>query len=251
LQIAVHAYRHPTTEHQISVVGTAHIGDDHYYRQVAEFVSAREAEGAVVHYERVRKGAGEQMADFTGPERHVLDIFRALATGQRRLGMFLGLTHQFARLTPRDEWLNADMTDLELIRALGVDGAPRRVPPVDELFDELERAPWWFAAGFRTLVRALLRLATWSAPRLRWRNRWPDSRIVVDARNQLAVQAALSAPQDRPLVMIWGAAHLPGIGALLAASGYARTETRWFTVLGGPQRRVRQIAEQPGLNLSG
>ena len=53
--------------------------------------------------------------------------------------------------------------------------------------------------------------------------------IVGHARTLRAVQAARE--ESRDVVMIWGAAHLAGIDALLSNAGFTRDDTRWLTAI--------------------
>jgi hypothetical protein len=241
LQTPVLHYQHPVTRHRIVLVCTVHIGEPAYFAELFALIRDERRHRALVHYEALRKPSPEEMATATAEE---LAALRALAmvTSRRQVGIFarcLGLVHQSARgaLRPRPQWINTDVTRLELVRLLGAGVDPTGMGGFDELPDILNELP----ARYSAVVVALLRWLIILGPRVsrfaqlpgahRSSRRWLREDALVDVRNDVAVRAALAAPRSRPLVMIWGLGHGPGIGRALISQGYLLTSTTWHTAV--------------------
>ena len=217
LQTPVHRWRRD--DQAISLVGMVHVAERDFYSRVQRFADDAAGQGAVVHYERVKPH--DPAAVLTGCERKLLPPpGEAPQPWMRTLARTMGLTYQLDGLTVRPEWQNIDVDRLTAIRSMGPKAARRLFEQPDFIDDLTELSPDWqrrFGDALRFTVRGLpmLRLMPVSLTLGR-----PATRMVEDWRNVLAATAALDAVAQQPVVMLWGAAHLAGMGDIFEANGF-------------------------------
>jgi hypothetical protein len=241
VQTAVNTYRNANTGHDITIVGTMHIGDATYFRKLSALVSAAQSRGAVVHYESTGEVTDAERQGLSDEELQALKAIEGMDVLQKRLPRFLGLIHQCDSWSRRPEWVNTDMSTVELIRALGVKRLPTGPPDAEkmnEMFDWLGCPcciPPVVSRSLASAVRFVLRNVSWLTPLASLMRgpvaAWLSKSVIIGERNKIAVAAAVATPRDHPLVMIWGAGHLPGLGRMLKTHGYALCSTDWFTAL--------------------
>jgi len=241
LQTPVVTYRHRSTGR---LVGMMHIGVPAYFEAVAATVADLERAGAVVQFEGVRPPTAEELADATDAELAAVARFDEFVAFVTAISGTLGWVVQRAEegLPYPDRWTNVDMDVLQLVRLV--------TPPV------IERT-LGKSAGTATLLgehsvetsRALLslalRLAMSPAPAAAMslaggrdgrRDRRALQASVLDGRNEVALAGVKAAGRTDDVVLIWGAAHLPGMGEVLRAWGYHQTSVKWLSV--GPVMKV-------------
>jgi hypothetical protein len=228
LQTAVHTWTRNDDRRTVTLVGTVHVADVAYYRTLDTFITTAEADGAVVHFEAIGHTDDDVFDLLTDHEREALKAFDRMSSVMDRLGVVVELTHQRDGLKRRDDWMNTDVTTLDLVRMLG----PSKIIAMtgDASLDRLDEfAEHWLARWFvRWLLRNLGHVS-WLAGRL---GRSPlDSRMVLDWRNTVAATAALATPADGHVVAIWGSEHLPGIGELLVRNDFILDRVQWFTAI--------------------
>ncbi|WP_432947585.1 hypothetical protein ACQPXM_11310 [Kribbella sp. CA-253562] len=212
-----------------TVIGMVHVADAAFYREVDRIVTALHEQGATVQYESLRPPVPEDR--MTSNERELVRRFQSNNTRSFLAAMLgLDLQHQNAlRIQPW--WVNADISLLEFLRAL---------PDPERFVTRLESARIGLndpqeQRQLRTTARFLIRhlpLFTIALRPLEWirRNRRAERRVILDLRNRSAASAILAAGGD--VVAMWGANHLPGIGAILHDQGWRRVDTQWNVAVG-------------------
>lgn len=240
-QTAVVSYAHPVTGQAVTVVGTSHIADSGYWRHISALIGGLEDTGAVVHYESTRLPTVEERVYLNPKEILALENLEVMADLQKLMADLLGAVHQHAGLPPRAGWENTDFTVVEMIRALGSENIPTFPPGLDVVgwmrsmleTSRLPLAKRLCVRVFSLFLGLILRFYPFVMPALEvvTGERWNSFRknVILDDRNRVAVGAATRA--GRPVVMVWGAGHLPGIGALLLTQGFVCCSVRWFTAL--------------------
>ena len=215
-----------------TLVLTAHLGEAGYFEQLAAAI--RRAPGQVFFESvRTRDPDPEHWRD---PRHRLLrrlrtDVYRELAA----LGPF---AFQGDALVPGEGWVNADVDCCEFAEELGRARVStlRYELAIDALSGMLKSARTGNRGAARQ-VELLLRygLLVIGLPGvfdvlrlLPANNRF--QRVAADWRNQVAV-AKVMAEGKGDFVLIYGAAHGPGLIALLRERGFRETERRWLTVL--------------------
>jgi hypothetical protein len=224
VETVVRVFEAPDTGRRLTLVATMHLGDATYYDALSRLLADLAAAGADVHYERIRRADD---ADLTEEERHRLDGVQASGypVGLAAFVGALGLELQGDRLALPAGARNVDVSDVELLRALGWDRYRRLVEPPAVNIDE--RAAPLARPAFRFLLkhgRTIDRLRALSAT-----NR-QASRFMIGERNRVALNEALQPSAQGDVALVWGAAHLPGMARELRRHGYRLQSERWLRV---------------------
>jgi hypothetical protein len=186
-----------------------------------DVVKDLESRGAEVHYEQIK-----------------IDVPKPVEAGvdYAAVAKYLGLVDQFSGLTYEDTWKRTDMLLSEVLAHVvpaehtvcdcGCEPADHE--PVNQVGAYIANRP--MTPRKQRLARKLLAIILPVAARVKSRGSLgaPPS-IVLNHRNQIAAQAAITASGD--VVALWGAAHIPGIGKLLREAGFTRTKRSWATAI--------------------
>jgi hypothetical protein len=235
VQTPVRQFTHPDTGRTVTVIGTCHLGELDYYRGLREVIDKLEANGAVVQCEGANIEPDLDNAD--EQEREVLlDMRRAAKLLARRLTE-IGWVDQHTGLGYPPSWQRTDMTNLEIIRGLGLPLARKQARK------SLSRVTWPDGSR-RGPLRLALQVALFfglgcnDVVLLRSTHHEQADAIVIASRDMTALEAV--AATDTDVVMIWGLAHLPGIYSGLTDLGFEETGVpQWHTVV---QERPSMIA---------
>lgn len=246
IETAVVRYTSPVRK-PITVIGMQHIADASFYDTVAEEIKALQGEGAVVHYELTGPGSDEELEQLP---RELVGLVRELrengerrrAEGAAKLSDLLGLASQhrlYDQYADTEGWENHDFTDAQMASYFGVRSMRKMMESSTSMMKMLdqddERVRRWSAKIMLFLIRhinvlyPLTNLVTSLRPR-----KAAEQAIILDMRNSVAVNAALKAAEERPVVMPWGAGHIPGLTDKLAEYHYRVDEVRWLTALRRP-----------------
>lgn len=232
LQTPVHEWRRDGQ--RIRLIGMVHVGEAEYYRRVQAMLDAADRDGAAVHYEGVRPQPAD--AELTAWEREILPGPDAPPRPwMREVAALMGLVYQRDALTMREHWHNVDVDRLTALRSMGPEAGRRlfeRSPAfLDEIGEMSDGARHFLAGALRAVARtmpATHRLVPASLTLGR-----PAMRMVEDWRNILATTAALREVHGRPVVLVWGAGHLSGMGDILKTNGFRLAEpVVWLDAIG-------------------
>lgn len=228
LQTAVHRYLHQDGR-TVTLIGTRHFAEQAYWDSIRETVARLEAGGAVVQCE----GSGLRGDENTTlEEKEVLAELRRLAVLERQRIAEIGWVHQAHGLRYPAHWQVIDVSGLEVLRRLSR-------PQIEKMLDVKRRMYDWpdedTRHGARTVrkLRNGLRLAL--AVRMRFQEtdrvvtrRGPADAVLIDHRNTVALAGLDNTGRDT--VLLWGVAHMPGIGAGLGQRGFSRCgDVEWRT----------------------
>ncbi|MFE9748266.1 hypothetical protein ACFYOT_25450 [Saccharothrix saharensis] len=220
-------------DHTIVLVGVSHVGELSYFRTIAQVVASYLE--ATVHYERtVREDPPPPTTDRE---------WIRLEASRRSSRLVLRWAAEIADLgtqhgLPVDGWRNVDIAEVDLVRMCGRRGlAWFRIPGLHVQVDHgsllTERQRRVLGHVARLL---LVHTATWG----RWLMSPMARRAVVHWRNAHAVSHALRAVHSGPVVLIWGAGHLAGMGQLLRHNDFRLESVRWLRAVG----RTPSVCEQ-------
>lgn len=224
VESVVRVFEAPGTGRRLHLVGTMHLGEAAYYEALSALLADLDAGGTAVHYERIRRADD---ADVTPAERQQLDAVesRGYPAGLDAFMAVLGLELQGERLALPPGARNVDVTDVELLRALGPERYRRLVARPAAALDE--RAAAVARPLFRLLLehgRALDRLRSLSARHRR------IQRFMIGHRNRVALAEAVRSLEAGDVAVVWGTAHLPGMARQLERVGYRLRAEAWLTV---------------------
>ena len=210
--------------HTIVLIGMSHVGELAYFRTISRVVAAHP--GATVHYERVVRE--DPRPPLTDRE------WTRLEASRRSSNFVLRWAAEVADLGTQhglgvEGWHNVDVTEVDLMRMSGrmfsrlaVPGVSARIDHGSVLTDRQRRV-------LGHVVRMLLvRIAPWG----QWLMRPTARRAIVQWRTVHAMSHALRAVHDGPVVLVWGAGHLPEMGDLLTHNDFRLTSVRWVRAVG-------------------
>lgn len=216
LQSAVVRYRHGPSGRVVTLVGTMHAGERAYYERLHALVAGLAAAGATVLYE---EGDGPAPGQAQA----------ATASGQPAPG------NPFSTAIPYRHWVRQP---LRL-------GSPSAQRPKGVTFTAADWSAWVAGLGVqaqrpKAATRAddcpawvaglgvLTRLATLDRFGLMARMILGDKhREIILERNRAALAAL---PPEGDAVLVWGAAHLPGLGVSLRKAGFRRRSAEWVSI---------------------
>jgi len=201
---------------RIILVGTMHIGEARYYAELSQMVNNLGV-NSCVHFEKVIP----DLSDASMLEKEVLERIDLSALGMtlREFASPLGWSYQLDEFMLPNSARNHDITAVELLRGLG-EKRLREIVASKELF-----SPDKSIAEVGSLLRRTLRLSPITLRVLKI-TRSPIYRVLIRQRNIHALrQALVDIEEYDTIALVWGAAHLPGMGQLLAQNGY-RCESR-------------------------
>ncbi len=156
-------------------------------------------------------------ADGTVPGRKILET---LVIHE----IFGDLVHQTIALPNQKHWRNVDLTVEELLEHSDDPAALEKlISPNLAVHDRRS------ATTVGALMRPVLVPALSLAGRFADAGRIAHEHAVLDLRNELVLDAVLTADHDA--VLLWGAAHLPGMGRILEAAGDELAARTWRPVM--------------------
>lgn len=202
-------------DREIKVYGVVHLAPQEHWDDLGRRLGGDEERGAAIHLEGVQR-----------PSSPVLGTVRLLAASlQQTYGlaekMLPHLVHQKVGLTVPMTAERVDLRAEEVARAIPVHGRLGLA------------AQWLLSKGVQRLPEGLLvdigkemEGGFGESRRSSILSRGTNA-AVLDLRNLWAISHALEEAHHRDVVLVWGAAHLPGMAALLGEEGWRIEETSW------------------------
>ena len=215
LEVQSLTLRHPLTGHIVELIGVLHVADPSFWRLLNAHMRKRTMQGYAVHYELI---TGTSITKDRGGKMmlHMSAAMRALVAKAKEAG----LMYQLEAISYPEDAINTDMSKDEVRQAFA------KVPFWFPLQMRLARTLFGLlpATDFRRMLGEMLTKP--GSPSLA--SGGIDNAVILDARNAIATRYALGS--TRPVVAIWGAAHVAGIAANLQAAGYQIREQIWLPV---------------------
>jgi len=206
------------------------VGEPGYYEQLQALIDGLEAGGAGVHCEGASVGRCGIPAEVSAEEQTVLDeLARCRELTSTRVGQVFGWVHQHCALPIAATWRVTDLHYVEVMRLTGTAALLHQTRRANRVMDWPEEDPM-APHRLRLSVAVSMRAQASNNRLLRRAFARRTDRILVGHRNQIALECLDQEPADRDVVMLWGAGHLPGLGAGLATRGLVPTENTWYRV---------------------
>lgn len=234
VELPIRLYRHPQTHQEVILVGMIHAASAEYYRFLQFLIDSYEQEGFKILYERVKPMTDNERAQLTTPQQQMFRQFVLFRDIIAELVGHVGLSHQLEAMDYRDTWVNTDISSYDLAQKLSGDQM-LDLPDGAELQDITDMVPQIVSSLKRplSLIVAYPLLAS-PLVALSWlfsRRSKGVKRVILDYRNHYAYKESKPFMAKGSVVMMWGAAHLPGLDSLLQADGYQHTSTVWIPAL--------------------
>lgn len=213
---------------QVVLIGMIHVAPEAFYRKVRFLLEDYDERD----YRILIEGMGRLEGDDFGLrefDRGLLEHYEKLRDRSILINTMMaeatGMVTQLAAFPDWAQWERADLSALEMMRLRGM----QPIPPMDERI---------IAAFAEFLAKPRAQSAIYSFVKLMPRvlaALWPLNSmlgsLVLHHRNRHAVLKALETPANA--VLPWGAAHLPGMGKLLAQNGFALENRTWLLAFPG------------------
>jgi hypothetical protein len=223
VRTAVWTLVHPATGRTVTLVGTMHIGDATYFRNLSELLAGLAAGGTEIHVEGIARRNGDCRNEWEEDRLAEADTWGDAETAGAAVRV-LALESQGVHLHLPEGTRNIDLSHAELLRRIGWEGYRRLFAVQPETTA---------VSAFGPVVRGAIRFQLRHARRLeglrslRYRNRRVN-RVVIGERNRRAFDGATEALLRGDVALVWGTDHLPGLARLFMAAGYRLGAEAWF-----------------------
>lgn len=206
----------------VEMVGVVHVARPEFWRYANQLLADRSKQGWDIHYESVGPLTQESRQTLSPLELRLFECFSVMVhEGHDILGS-PRLVHQKDAMRLPPNAINTDVDYATFIKtfaaSLGKD--------LEMTIDAIEKT----MPVFRKIPPFIMKtgsIVAMSAGALRPKDK-ALNQAVLDDRNNVALRA-LEAAGGKHTVMVWGAAHLPGMSLDLHAKGFRLLSSKWVT----------------------
>lgn len=237
IKTSIRTYKQQRNGAKVTLLGAIHLAHDrHYYPTLQQIMDDRSQEGAVVHYECVRKASPQETqavidrGDATRIMRRIRQIKSVVSLPYQFMdGM--GLVTQKDHIALRDHWENHDASVIDLAQRFNTTSLAAMSAIGRLAATAIKHAP--------SELRAAKMLEVLSSPpeatskNFLLRHLRPT---IVDYRNDYALNAYDELQQAQPgrdAVLFWGEGHGKGLGEGLEARGFTQIDEQSVTAFHG------------------
>jgi hypothetical protein len=215
LETRIQTYVNNYDKH-ITTVGAMHAATEESWRELINYLVAAEKDGAEIHLEGVQPAEGTTEDEKTG----IAALLSLMALG-RSVAELTGLQYQKDAFVNAPAWKAHDVTVLDVVRKMNkkillyianIGSEDIRISPSKALWSLRNIHILSFFGSFIPLTRQIV-----------------GSEGILHQRNYFATEAAFNTQSD--VVLVWGAAHLPGMDKILRRNGYRRESTEWRVII--------------------
>lgn len=225
LQTALVHLRHRQSGRRVRLMSMIHIGEAVYYTRLNEILA--EHKGLVL-FEGLGQLSEDEIAALTPDERKVYDTIAPLNAAYRTFAAALDLVAQpDALMKPEANWVRADLPLKRLLKLWAERRLPL-LPAMEAAGKALDSVMFKRTARFlllqEPLILGVFRLVRGASPGI-----GRLSTLLVDERNEAALQAFDATPAEQDVILVYGAGHVPGLLTALGKRGFRETGCDWFT----------------------
>jgi hypothetical protein len=229
LQTAVTTLDRSRSKRTVTLVACIHIGLPSYFDELNAIVAAHKG---TVLYEGIGSLTPEEIAELTPEERAIFERLSPLHELYEKLATPLGLVFQGKALHyDREHWINADIPLRRLIAYWKDVKAPPL--PLEKLTGELLENESSRRLAVQLLLQEPLILSTFDSVRSWLPPLRRMSDVLIEQRNQAAIEAFDRVDPDENVLILYGAGHMSGLLDALRERWYWRKEETWHTALRG------------------
>lgn len=233
--VPIREYQRDRDLTSVALVPMVHWADPQFYEEVKKYVAYRESdEGSGVHYESIDLPPEELNQAVTDKELGLLAkiaVFGTGVSGSSTKKMFegAGLVSQLEHIKPGKHWERHDVSLTDLVRDLGV--RETIYPHLSNIIGRVVTvAQTQRGKNPRAQIISSINKSIRQAEGLEEKDGfadWLDGDLeyeVIGKRNAIALKAVAQHLQNHPtkpnLTLLWGAAHMNGIGDGLLDMGF-------------------------------
>lgn len=237
LRAPLQTYSHPETKSVVMLFGMIHVGRPEFYHKVGTLLDETAQRGHVTHLEGVRKATQEELEAQSFLVRKKVRHLARIASGIYPWFKGTGLISQKEGLERRPTWITYDAPDIEVARRISLRTLATMsmlMTTIDTFMDMLE--PDQRTEFALKMVHGLVENGTqFHQTSFRRRLLLGDmTSSVLGYRNGVALAGLdheLAYDPETNLNLVWGAAHLPGLGEGLKQRGYQQTDEQLLDVI--------------------
>jgi len=212
----VQEYTHRISGKRITTVGVMHAATDASWSELIDFLKEKENQGAAIHLEGVQEAVGR-----TDYERASINTLTSLMMLGKKIANLTGLTYQTDAFANAPRWEKHDVTKLDVVQKMSQKTLKVLGQVSAEDITISPRKALWSLRNMH-IIAPLGNLIPFTRGII-------SSEGILHQRNRFAVSAALDT--DRDVVLVWGAAHLPGMDRILRDAEYDRSAHSWRLML--------------------
>jgi hypothetical protein len=223
--------RNESAGKEVILIGTIHMAEANYFSGISHYLDSLDQQGVPVLYEMVKPISEEEESKLTELQSNLYQQMKSSAEVMKKIApRLLGLQYQLEGVPLKENWINTDMSLLELLGEMecqGVKSLPFNSKTVIKATPEDEAIIRYlinFVIGKMHLLEPLEMVFDYlrTAPMKKYYH------IILHGRNEVALQGIRTQLQkhDR-VVSMWGAAHIPGILEQLQSEGFVLTSKTW------------------------
>jgi len=229
LETPVVFYEHPTTKRMVAFIATMHYAEPEYFSALKWRIES--LFGYKILFEGVGELSLEEDQVLAEKEREVAKSFDFVFTGMQKLGEIMSLQYQKEGLGYPPEWVRSDIRRYELIRLFAQQdiSLPEKGINIGDLPDDEAMQicfKWSINKVFGNFIPVAILASVFT---FFSKKKKMVMRLILDKRNEKAVQGINEYLVEGNVATIWGAAHLAGIEKELKRAGFREVSREWFT----------------------
>jgi hypothetical protein len=235
---------------EITLIGVMHVAEQHFWSKLTHKLLNTQG---TIHLEGVKPFAGDK--DKLSKETiQKIETLIKIASFSRILASETGLVFQkegiLAELPNGLEntgWLNVDLDVHSAVKNINAEELTKTSDSFDKLYTEFQKEDAPFSLGdfmlFMIRNPKLLKLIAF-VTKITTKDK--DAALgalegfILDERNKYAIKEALKVKGN--VTLVWGAAHLEGMGKLLRQSGYRHKNRSWDLLIRKEFRSTKKKA---------
>jgi hypothetical protein len=240
LEMRTRRYRNMRTGHSITLIGVIHLAHPSFWKTTErKMISA--ARDGIVHYEAVRRDDSGKTIPAHIADR--IEKLKALTSASTIGAKLTGLMFQKDGIDypGNPNWKNVDLTVVEVAESLDSDTLNKTAEELENITKDIPEEQqrllgkaFLFALRHFTLIHRLTTIKKLVNPSVL-------DKVILEKRNRYAIHHALK--EQKPLTLVWGAAHLSGMGKILERAGYSLVGQDWELAIPADYRIPDTIAD--------
>lgn len=228
LQAATETWRHKDGR-VVVLAGAMHLADESFWAKTRDSINGAAAEGSMIHLERIEKiPEGHEL---TERQARIVELMKRFQGSMMRLVSLTGLKYQSQTLTKEyDTYGSHDVSFLEMSESIDLEKMEKSME-VGDPFEELTVSQQQRLGRLMLNVFRFTPLVRKLVTSFGEKTNFMDDDYILKYRNSYAMDHVLQS-DNKTHYVFWGAAHLEGMGAILAGEGFKRNLFRkWTTVI--------------------
>lgn len=236
LKLPVISYINPITNKKVILMGVMHIAEAEYYEQLKDIIKLYESNNYKILYEMVQDIPYNKKIKLEEIEQKLLNNLDSLSESYDKISKLMDLKLQKDWIEYKDDWINSDITNLELVRLFIKHNIKSPFKKIDtKLFEDLEKNKEMvcyivnYMLKFFPIITKIF-------------GKSKSNKIIIDYRNKIAFNAIMNTNGN--VLSIYGTGHLVGIEKMLLNNGFKKVEENWLTAYSVRNYKLTNILKE-------